>query len=220
MASLGGTSASSPTTIADERPGLFTGAGPRYVQDMPLDENEINDATQKILRRAALAMQGMVLRRAFPDSGPGRDVNDRVFPPLERDYGHYKSATRPYVSAETRAAAMKKRALSGKPGIGPLVDVLGIRTRLGPRHNASNQRLTDLTAKAIGIVRESPGSVVLGFRDERSQRVAGHLQRRNNFFGLTSPERRAIVAQIEREMRALVDRSFTIAGGKFSINLL
>ena len=107
--------------------------------------------TQRVLRKAAVIAQSLILQRAFPGtelsgkglgdiskSGRGRSVDGKTFPPLSEAYGWYKSGTRPYVSRETRARAVKKRAASGKPGPGPLVDVLGIKTLLGRRPNESN----------------------------------------------------------------------------------
>ena len=168
---------------------------------------------ERLLRRMALLAQALILRRAFPDDGsPARSVTGSAVRPLARDYGWYKSGTRPYLNDSTKAAADRTRARSGKPGPGPLVNLLGIRTRLAPRPNVSNQRLSDSTAKGLGVVREVPGkSITLGFRDARSQRVAVHLEERNRFWGLDEQERDRVLMLAAEAARDLA-QSFKISG--------
>lgn len=158
---------------------------------------------QLLLGLAALA-RTMILQRAFPgDGSPTRDRRGQAVRPLQQDYAWYKSGTRPYRSQLTRALALSRRAASGKPGPGPLVNVLGIRTRLGPRFPVANQRLTDGTARGLGVIRETENQVVLGFRDARSQRVAGHLERRNRFWGLAPDESARLNVIVEQRVREL-----------------
>jgi hypothetical protein len=185
---------------------------------MPTDITVGELGVTTLLRRMAAKAQESILRRAFPAEGRARDVEGRPVKPLSEGYRWYKSGTRPYKSPETKARATLQRARSGKPGRGPLVNLVGIRTRLAPRKPSANQRLTDHTAKGLGVIREVPGqSITLGFRDSRSQEVAGHLEERNNFWGLDEKSRAEVV---DLARKALGDFVETIqVSGKTEIRI-
>lgn len=54
-----------------------------------------------------------------------------------------------------------------------------------------DQRFTSGTANALGVLSRSETRVVLGFRTRR--KVAEGLQKRNNFFGVSRAEEKAVV---------------------------
>jgi hypothetical protein len=174
---------------------------------------------KSVLANLAASAISSILVRGFPAGDqPARNVDDEPVKPLSKRYREYKSGTVTYRSDLSRRTATKLRARSGKPGRGPLVNFEGERRRLGPRKPVANQRLTDHTAKALGVLELSDKRAVLGFRDRRSRNVAAHLQRRNNFFGLTTVESQQLRKIAEKRADKL-SRTVKVRGGVIRLEL-
>jgi hypothetical protein len=173
----------------------------------------------EVLAALASVALGNIMLRAFPgDGSPARDVKDLEVPPLTRKYKEYKSGTKAYESDLTAKTARALRRRSGKPGRGPLVELGGETRRLGPRKPVANQRLTDHTAKALGVIELNSERAVLGFRDRRARKVAGYLQERNKFFGLTTAEV-AELREIAEQRADKLTRKIRVRNGVISIEL-
>jgi hypothetical protein len=65
-----------------------------------------------------------------------------------------------------------------------------------------DQRLTDKTAKALGIVRETPTEVVVGFNTELARNIAESLDNRNSFWGLSSKEAKQVLDIVKKSNKA------------------
>src|SRR5262245_19692000 len=171
----------------------------------------IEEQDERSLYRMAAYLIRSLYERAFQFGSPALNSEGQPVKQLADTYRWYKSATRPYVSKQTKERARKRRAQSGKPGWGPLVNVLGIRTRLAPRSNQPDQRLTDQTAKALGVVGISKNSIQIGFRGAEAQKVAAHLEKRNKFFKPTAEEREVLVRMAQEALRERL-KTFKISG--------
>jgi hypothetical protein len=138
----------------------------------------------------------MVKRRSFPPSGGvGRSVAGSPFKALSQRYAWYKSGTYPYKSPWTKAAARARRSNPGPFGWGPVAsNPADYRVRLGPRSSTPDQRLSDGTAMAVGVVRRDAHSATVGLRTEPARERAAHLQRRNAFWGISEAEKRELQA--------------------------
>jgi hypothetical protein len=78
------------------------------------------------------------------------------------------------------------------------------------RPPVSDQVFTFATASALQITVESPGEVRLGFVTRR--KIAGFLQDRNKFWGLTEEERERAVRAAEKVVGAEAASLITITG--------
>jgi hypothetical protein len=176
------------------------------------------DMRQLLAAMASVAI-GNIALRAFPADGTkSRDVDNQEVPSLSHKYREYKSGTKTYKDDLTARTARALRRRSGKPGPGPLVTLGGETRRLGRRLPVANQRLSDYTAKALGVISLDDNRAVLGFRDRRSRMVAGHLQKRNKFFGLTISETAELreIAQLRADK---LTRKIRVRNGVISIEL-
>jgi len=147
--------------------------------------------------RAVSAMAAVLIRRiserAFPQGTPGRDVNDQPFKPLTANYRKRKSE-------------------------GMRVKLGGGSRRLGPRSTQPDQRLTDQTAKALGILEKTRSSITIGFRTARAKAVASYLQERNNYWPTTGKEEAEALDAARRIWRRSA-RSARIADGVIDVNV-
>lgn len=140
-----------------------------------------------VLAKIAAYLKTSIVQRAFPDSGSaGKSVKGEAFRPLSPKYARYKSGA---MRNASDAARKRSWAMRVPPkGWGPRVKELGTSRRLDPRSPQPDQRLTNLTAKGFGVVRQDDYSVTLGMRDSRSQTVGWELEKRNKWFGATPDE--------------------------------
>lgn len=104
--------------------------------------------------------------------------------------------------------AIIKRAfpINGKAGrsrkgskFKPLNPGYRVKKQQAGRHPVPDQRYTSQTANALRIIKRSRGKRVIGFAGR--QDIAAGLQQRNDFFGLTSSERKQVVDKVRRVLQ-------------------
>jgi hypothetical protein len=148
--------------------------------------SEIEKDLQAIRAHMAILAQRLILKRAFPTGGTyGRSVRGTTFPALAPGYA----------------------AIKAKGGL-----LVGGQ-RVGPRYPVPDQRLSSLTAKALGVVRQGEKSVTLGFLGGRQQKIAEKLQARNEFWPLSPDERRQVVELGRREAVLMARQRYSATGG-------
>jgi hypothetical protein len=169
-------------------------------------------------RMAAYAVQA-IKRRAFTQGEAAISRDGRNVTRLSDTYRQYKSGTYPYKSSKTKKAAKARRARGVRPGPGPTTETEGgKKKRLGKRPGVADQVLSGGTQKALQVVAESSDSRTLGFSTERARKVAGHLEDRNRFWGLSQREEARVVAIAEEAGQAMSE-SISVKAGKLSIDI-